>query len=221
MTEGTRARLRQILLSRYKDWIGLLTRRLRSKDLAVEVLHDTYLRLEGAELKSVENPQAYLFQTAINVARDRQRFEERRAGINVRQEQLRSAQRQFEASEVDDAILLDAADETPGPAEVTEAASDLQALQRALASLSARRREIFEESFLREVPHRELAERLGISMRTVQMELKVAVEHCAAQLLRDGRAGAGKKDFVADPRQTSLKIRAVSADPPAGSSTRS
>jgi len=204
MSESSRNRLRQLFESGYKELIRGLTRKLGSSDLAGDVLHDAYLRIETAELNGVDNPRAYLFRAALNVANDRRRAEARR----------------LTTEEVDELFALEAADETPGPAQVTETLSDMEALQRALESLSARRRDIFEASFLRDVPHAQIAERFGISLRMVQLELKAAVEHCAAQLRRDALRASRKKHFVPDPDRTSLHIEDAYAGPFARSRKR-
>src|ERR1700737_3839269 len=75
MTETNWATLRQLLVERYADLGRRVARRLGSTDLATEILHETYLRLDrgSAELGIVHNPKAYLFRTALNVAADHHR----------------------------------------------------------------------------------------------------------------------------------------------------
>jgi RNA polymerase sigma-70 factor (ECF subfamily) len=60
----------------------------------------------------------------------------------------------------------------------------MAALVRALDELPPRCRAIFIAARLDEVPHKALAERYGISMRTVERELKRAMEHCGERLGR-------------------------------------
>ncbi|MEA2916082.1 MAG: hypothetical protein QOJ15_8163 [Bradyrhizobium sp.] len=48
MTNSNRPSLRQWLTAGYTDIRRRLTRRLGSEELASEVLHETYLRLDGA-----------------------------------------------------------------------------------------------------------------------------------------------------------------------------
>jgi RNA polymerase sigma-70 factor (ECF subfamily) len=193
MSEAARNRLRQFLQSGYQDLMRGLTRRLGSADLAGDVLHDAYLRIETADLTNIENPRAYLYRAALNAANDRRRAESRR----------------LTTEELDELFVLEAADPSPEPAQVCEAQSDLESLQRALHTLSARRRDIFEESFLREIPHAQLAERYGISVRMVQMELKAAVEHCALHLRLDAQPLFRKKYFATGTPGASLRIEAV------------
>jgi RNA polymerase sigma-70 factor (ECF subfamily) len=165
--ESTRELLRHTLLVRYDDLKRRLTRRLGSADLANEALQDTYLRLETmAETGPIRRPLAYLFRTALNI------------GINRRI----ADSRLLTASEVD--ALLEVADETPDPARIVEARSEISALGRALAELPVRRRQIFLASWVDGVSHMELAARFGVSLRTIQSELRSAVDHCAKRLHR-------------------------------------
>ena len=79
-------------------------------------------------------------------------------------------------------LVAQSPDDTPGPMRVVESRLEVEALKRALEDLPERRRAIFLASWVEELPHREIAERYGVSVRTVQVELKRALEHCAARL---------------------------------------
>jgi RNA polymerase sigma-70 factor, ECF subfamily len=168
MAETSKATLHQLLLAGYDDLKRSLTRRLGSADLAGDALQETYLRLEYASaIGPVRSPRAYLYRTALNIAANRRVAESRRLTV----------------SEVD--ALLEIADEAPSPALVAEARSEIEALKRAVAELPERRREIFLAAWREEIPHQQIAERHGITIRTVQIELKHAMEHCAQRLGRD------------------------------------
>jgi RNA polymerase sigma-70 factor, ECF subfamily len=181
MAESSRITLRRLLLVGYDDLKNRLTRRLGSAELAGEALQDTFVRLECAgEIGPVNSPQAYLFRTALNLAADRRRAENRRLTV----------------SEVED--LLEIADETPGPAHVAEARSDIEMLERALGELPQRCREIFLAVWVYGVPRQRLAERFGVSERTIKVELRRAREHCALRLDRDVT-----KRFPSSPRRSS------------------
>jgi RNA polymerase sigma-70 factor (ECF subfamily) len=161
-----RTRVLQTLVSAYSDLKKALTIRLGCSELASDALHDTYVRLESANIRAVDNPRAYVFRAALNVAHDH----------------MRSRARRLTVDEVDELLETAIADESPAPARIAEAQSDIRLLEQALEQLSARQRDIFHSSFIDEVPHTEVARRLGVSVRTVQMELKAAVEHCVARL---------------------------------------
>src|ERR1700754_4697251 len=122
--------LRALLVQSYDQLFGHLKHRLRSSDMAPEALHDTYLHLErGKEIRSLERPIPYLIRIAVNLARDRQSAGKRLAS----------------ALEID--AVLDMADERPDPSQSAEARSELDVVERILAQMPVRRRQIFEASF--------------------------------------------------------------------------
>ena len=166
--------LRSLLLAEYVDFDRRLTRRLGSPDLASEALNETYLRLEGLrEIGPVHSPKAYLFRIALNIASDRRRAEKRR----------------LTADEVDS--LLEIPDEAPDAARVIEDRSEVNLLKRAIAELPERRRRVLTLSRIEGMPNREIAALLGVTVRTVETDLKQAVEHCAERLKRPARGKFG------------------------------
>lgn len=165
MTEASVAMLRRLLLDRYDDLKRGLTRRLGSSDMAGDVLHDTWLRLARTDttIGTLHNPVSYLLRMLFNVAHDHRRAEKRRL------------------TKVDIEHLLDVADETPGPAEVAEARSDLDAMATILAELPPRRRTILLAARVDNMARQEIADRLGVSLRLVSKELQLAHEYCLAR----------------------------------------
>jgi RNA polymerase sigma-70 factor (ECF subfamily) len=167
MRETNRAALRNALIEGYDDLKRRLARRLGSLDLAGEALQDTFLRLEyGNEIDAVESPRAYLFRTALNLAANR-RVAESRHPTNF----------EIEA-------LLGIPDDAPDPARIIEARSEVAAMERALRDLPQRRRDILHATFLEEASAPDIAKRHDVSVRTVQIELREALVHCATMLDR-------------------------------------
>lgn len=159
--------LRDRLLADYMDLDRSLARRLGSADLASDVLHETYLRLERiTEIGQVRSPKAYLFRIAINIANDRRRAESRRLTVD----------------EAD--CLLDIPDDRPDAARMIEDRSEVILLRRAIAELPERRRRVLILSRIEGLPNREIAGQLGVTVRTVETDLKQAIEHCAERLKR-------------------------------------
>jgi RNA polymerase sigma-70 factor (ECF subfamily) len=160
MTETTWATLRQLLVDRYDELRGRLSRRFGSDDLASETLHETYLLLDrDDQLGPVRSPGAYVLRTAFNIAMSRYRTESRLKAREIEEE-------------------LDIADDAPGPAREAEGHLRLDELQRVIEDLPWRRRAILIAARLDGTPHRKIAERFGISTRMVQLELKAALEFC-------------------------------------------
>ena len=153
--------LRRLFLDGYDDLKKRLTRRLGSADHAMDALHETFLRLEKAAIGGeVRNPQAYFFRAALNVA------------INQRI----ASSRRLDALDIEE--LLDIPDQAPDAARAVEARSEIDALKRALAELPERRRAIFMAVWIEEQPHQVIADRFGVTVRTIQAELKLALDHC-------------------------------------------
>jgi RNA polymerase sigma-70 factor (ECF subfamily) len=159
--------LRQLLVDRYDDFRQRLTRRLGSADAAHETLHELYLRLDrpGA-VGALQNPNAYILTSAVNLARDRWRTEHRRA------------------QRVDVDALYDLIDENPGPDRIVEGRLAFEALRRALDQLTPRQREIMIAVRFEQLTQPQIAKRLNISPRLVRIELQRALEHCEASLAK-------------------------------------
>lgn len=141
--------------------------RLGSEDLANDVLHETWLRVERMDdAQSVYNPAAYLYRTALNVAND----------------QYQNTPRLLLLGEIDE--LLQVEDELQDPARITAGRNELDELREALRLLPYRQREILIASRMDDRPHREIALRFHISTRMVEKELKAALEFCGRRLQR-------------------------------------
>lgn len=167
MTDSTRARLKSTLVEQYERLRSSLQGRLGSRDLASEALHEMWIKLnDGGDLAPVADPPAYVFRGALNAARDLEAAGRRTLGH----------------LEID--AILELADERPGPDRIAEARSELRSLQSALRDLKPRRRAIFVAAFYEDVDHETLAIRHGVSIRTIQMELRAAILHCALRTAR-------------------------------------
>jgi RNA polymerase sigma-70 factor (ECF subfamily) len=171
MSDTNRTALLGLLVASYDDLRSRLARRAGSAELADEAIQDTFLRLSNATgIGPVRDLKAYLFRVAMSIVSNRRVAERRRRTV----------------SESD--AMFEMADDKPGPDRVIEARSEIGALKRVIQELPARRREIFMATFVDEVPLRETAKRFGVSVRTVQVELKQALVHCAMRLDRNARA---------------------------------
>jgi RNA polymerase sigma factor (sigma-70 family) len=167
MAHSKRQSLRHLLVAGYADIRRRLARRLGSEDLASEVLHETYLRLDGGRAAAtIHRPGDYIFRVALNVATD----------------QKRASHRRLTYSEVE--ALYHFADASIDAEREIEARSELAALGRAFAALTPRQRAIMIEVRIDGTPHAELAKRFGVSERMIDKDLRRALEYCADQLER-------------------------------------
>lgn len=170
----TRAELTARFMELYPELRKRLGGKLRSRDLADEALNETWLRLSrDGDLGPVKEPRAYLMRMAANIAVDR-----KRAGARL-------------ASAADIDTLLALPDSEPDPERATMARLELEALERALSRLTPRRRRVLVAVRLEGRSCREIAEEMGLSKRTVELELNHALAHCA-----DFLAAAERSSFV-------------------------
>lgn len=167
VVKDDRSVLRDLLISNYDVLARRLVRRVGSIEQAYDVLQETYLRIERVgSVEDMRNPQSYLFKMALNVAADLQRAENRR----------------LTSYEVDD--LLSIPDDRPTPLQIVEDRAELELLQKALSELPARRRDIFTQARVFGASNTDLALKHGVTVRTIQLEIKSALEHCALYLER-------------------------------------
>lgn len=166
MVESNRVSLRSELIENYDDLVRRLTRRLGSFDFAREALHETFLKLDRVGDETIRSPRHFILRVAINVAKDRRRA----------QNHLLNAQ------EID--ALLDVGDDAPDPAQIAEARSEVEAFKRALAQLPPRSRDVLQSIAIDNLSPDAVAERLQVSRRTVESDLRSALKFCADSLGR-------------------------------------
>ncbi|MDC8757969.1 RNA polymerase sigma factor [Janthinobacterium fluminis] len=168
MPDSLKASLRALFLERYAQFRRHLQVRLGSEDLANDALHETYLRVERMSApESISYPSAYLLRIALNIAEDQRRDQARLLSVPDIEE------------------LYELADELADPARTVAARAELAALEQALQELPRRRRAIVVLARVDEMAHRDIAARFGVSLRTVEKELRAGLEHCCARLGRD------------------------------------
>lgn len=155
--------------------LRFLTRRVGHDD-APDLLQEAFIRMARAKTDphSVRNDKAFLFQVASNLAADHGRESRRRSRL-------------LTGDEID--AILDIPDDTARPADAAQARLEGQSLARALAEMPPRRADAFRLSRLEGLSHQAIAARLGVSVRTVEAEIRMALDHCAERL---GRTQPGR-----------------------------
>lgn len=167
MSNANQLALQSALTNDYEFLTRRLARRLGSSDLAREVLHDAYLKLDRvAENEPIGRPSDYIFRIAVNVAKDR----------------WRNGNRVLNAAEID--AVFDIPDGAPSPSDIVESKLEMREFQAALGELSERRQRVFAAAHLENMPHSSIAERLGVHVRTIDFDLQYAMEHLSRRLGR-------------------------------------
>jgi RNA polymerase sigma-70 factor, ECF subfamily len=152
----------------YDELFKRLIRRFGSREFTFEVLQETYLRIEGVkDAAHVNSPRDYFFRAALNVAKNRRKVELRR----------------LDKQEVE--AFFDIPDEMPDPERVADGRSQIAILKVVFAELSKRQRLVLNGVALGGTSTQDLARQLKVSTRTVESDLRRAMEHCAKRLQRD------------------------------------
>jgi len=170
--------LLSVFLERYNDFRSQLKRRLGSEDLAHDAMQEAFLKVNDLPASaSIQQPAAYLFRVALNIAEDQRRRDSRLlTGVEISE-------------------LINMTDEAADPARIAQGRSQIDAFRRALRGLPERTQQMLLAARVHDLPHAEIARRYGVSERIVSKELKRALEHCAREL--DAPNGAGR---AANPR---------------------
>lgn len=144
---------------------GLLA---RSPDDAEDLLQETYARLlDAPDLeRDTGRARAYLYRVATNLAYDR--FRKRREG---KLEDLYAS------------AVLDSR-EAASPEHMVDLAQGLEIVERTLLDLKPRCRQVFLLRASEQLGYSAIGERLGISTRTVEREMKHALKTCQRRLER-------------------------------------
>lgn len=153
-------------ISERKRLVHYLTGRTGCAATAEDILQDAWLKLDRSESRGpVGNPLAYLQRMARNLVIDNARAHSRR---------------RLDAVEVE--ALLAFPDEAPDAEQKVSDAQQLERLAQIVEELPARCRDLFLAARIEGTPHKQLAERFGVSVRTVELEVARALDHCSERL---------------------------------------
>lgn len=144
-------------------------KRMRDPQEAEDLVQEVFVRIAGRTgTEPMDSPEAYVFQTAANLLRDR-----------ARRQATRARGDQMLAEETDDFI------EEISPERVLLAKRRLAEFRKALAELPERTRAIFLLHRFEEFKYAEIAARLGISTSSVEKHMMDAIRHIAHRMGRD------------------------------------
>lgn len=151
-----------------KALLRFLGRKVGQHD-ASDLAQEAFIRVARTEQGQtrIQNERAFLFQIAANLVVDHKRAQLRQSRV-------------LTTFEIDD--LLTVADETPGPERQAQSRVDLRTLNAALHEMPPRRAEALRLSRIEGLSHASIAARLGVSLRTVEAEVRMALDHCAERL---------------------------------------
>ncbi len=143
-------------------------KRVRDPHDAEDLVQEVFVRIAARSGTQMESPEAYVFQTAANLLRDR-----------ARRHATRARGDQMLADHPEDFI------EEISPERVLLGKRRLAEFRKALAELPERTRAIFLLHRFEEFKYAEIAARLGISTSSVEKHMMDAIRHLAYRMGRD------------------------------------
>ena len=168
-----------------RRWLARSVRRFSQSDID-DVIQETYSKLLAAELPEVVNPRAYFYRVAKNLV-----LEQARRSRVVSMELL------------GDVEALSILSDEPGPERRASAREEVDRLLRAVEALPTQARRVFEMRKFQGLSQKLVAERLGLSQKTVENHLARAVM-LVLKVLTDGEVSvaAGGSEAAGDRSMT-------------------
>jgi len=145
------------------DLLGFLRRKVGDSD-APDLVQEVYLRMLSYPAAAIHEPRTFLFRAAANLVVDHLRKESYRRHDDV------------------DDVCEQVAAPAPDPEETAMGDERLERFRTALAELPPLCRHAFVLNRFDGLTHAEIAERLGLSPKTVQRHIQKALEHCLSHL---------------------------------------
>ncbi|WP_380785972.1 RNA polymerase sigma factor [Sphingomonas sp. R86521] len=128
-------------------------------DAAEDLVHDLWIKVSGRIDGPIGNPLAYLFRAADMLMIDRYRAD-RQAG---------QRDRNWSEGQGDGDVAGD-----PSAERIVASRQEAARVAETLAALSLRQQTIFRRARIDGVPQRQIAAELGISLSTVESDLRIA-----------------------------------------------
>ncbi|MFT6492155.1 MAG: RNA polymerase sigma-70 factor (ECF subfamily) [Porticoccus sp.] len=180
MTTPRFTSLPQAVEAYYEELRQFIRRRTGSPSMAEDVVQETWIRANTTSVALPDNPRAYLYRMAGNLAVDHVR--RRQAWERVAQPVEGEPGEEGSASQLDGML-----GHAPGPLEAVISQKEMDALSDAVRELPDKCREVFLLYRGHGLTMREIADRLSISDKTVEKHIARAMVHCRARLRQAGR----------------------------------
>ena len=161
----SQSRFHHVFLAQRTPLLRTLERMVNNPSTAEDLLQETYLRVTRAlSERTVDHLEPFVFQTARNLALDH---------LRARRVQSRTLIDDVPQEVVNNVIAPQSSSEDAAHAERM-----LERLNVSLQSLSPRQQQIFILSRLHGHSYQDIAQRLNVSLSTVQKELKLIMAIC-------------------------------------------
>ena len=146
----------------YDELVSYLTLKLRSRDQAMDVAQEAYLRVLSQDSSApILQPRAFLYKTALNLS------------VDLFRKKQRLAEESLDSEDIQEALVVQADQES-----VAESKEQVQLLYNAILELPPRCRQVFLLHKFKERSHEEIAAHLGISKSMVEKHIIKATAYC-------------------------------------------
>jgi RNA polymerase sigma factor (sigma-70 family) len=143
--------------------VRFFEKRIGRQSETEDLVQEVFVRLaDGDRIESVQHMEAYLFKTAANLLRDRQR---------------RLSARASDAHDPYEDEIHGLADEAPTPERTLAGAEAVQQVVTALQELPERTRNVWLLYHVDDLPHAAIARQLSIAISTIEKHLRRANLH--------------------------------------------
>ncbi|MBH1963299.1 MAG: sigma-70 family RNA polymerase sigma factor [Comamonadaceae bacterium] len=160
----------------YRELLNFLAHKVRDRDTAADLTQESFARAYAAEQSGtrIRDPRALLYKIARNLLTDTYRRSDARGTPDER------------VVEPDD----EAGPATLQPDAILESRQRFEAIADIVDSLPPRCREAFILVKFDGLSHADAAARMGIAVKTLEMQVQIALKACWTRLdALDGRAG--------------------------------
>jgi RNA polymerase sigma factor (sigma-70 family) len=166
----------------YRELLNFLARKVGDRELAADLVQESYARVYAAPNNDeVIEPRALLYTTARNLVTDHHR----RATVREQVEVPNESNERGDTPDLD----IGMGPESLEPEAVFAGRQRLAAIEEVVAQLPPRPREAFVLYKLDGLTRGEVAERMGVSVKTVETHLAIAMDACLHRLQQlDGTA---------------------------------
>ncbi|KQY14878.1 RNA polymerase subunit sigma [Rhizobium sp. Root73] len=147
-----------------------LISRTRSHADADDLAQEAWIKLARNGAAALTAPVPYLMRIARTLAVDHDRGQKRK----------------LTSGDID--ILLSVPDEQPGPEKQIEDRDQIRCLMHIMDELPERQRKMLVACRLEQRRHADIAAEFGVSVRTVELEIRKAVDYCSERLETINRA---------------------------------
>ncbi len=166
--------LNDIYVAQRRSLVWSVMRIVGSRQIAEDLAQESYLKVAKAlGERHIEHIQAFLYQTARNLALDHKRSEQSKARVELHMPNDRAVREIPAQSASPEAEIIDR--------------ERFRTLEKALASLPERARKVMILSRLEGWSYPRIAAHLGVSQNTVYNDMKLAMAHCLDAVTRHDR----------------------------------